>query len=137
MRDNPTAGTPGIDYVAAMFPWLSASRALLVLKMTFAATDRFDLFVNPSSLGSTAPATPNATFTTSGAQDILSRSVRFHAGLGYDYTNDGTNNGVNKGSLDELRFGDTFAAVTPALAPAERVPAAGLEPARELPPKGF
>jgi hypothetical protein len=119
LRDNPTAGTPGIDYVRSNVPVVIGQPALLVLKMTFGATDHFDLFVNPSSLGGTAPATPNATFTTSGAQDILFRSVRFRAGLGYDYPNDGANNGVNKGSLDELRFGDTFAAVTPTLAPVE------------------
>jgi hypothetical protein len=113
LRDGTNPAAPVMDFVRSNVPVVIGQTTLLVVKMTFGSTDRFDLFVNPASLGGAEPVTPNATFTTTGTQDIRFRTARFRAGLGYGYTNDGTNNGLNKASLDELRFGDTFAAVTP------------------------
>lgn len=111
--------TSAIDFVQTNVPVVVGQPVLLVLKMKFGATDRFDLFVNPGVLGAAAPTTPDATWTTTGAPDIRFRSARFRTGLGLGFDNDGTSNGLNKGSLDEVRIGDSFAAVTPALAAVE------------------
>jgi hypothetical protein len=111
MRDYSNPNSPIIDYIRSNVAITNGQPALLVVKMQFGDTDRFDLFVNPPSLGGTEPATPNATYTTqSGAINIRFRTARFRAGLGLGYFN---GDGLNKGALDELRFGDTYAAVTP------------------------
>lgn len=111
LRDNSNPSAPVIDYVRSNAILTNGQPALLVLKMNFGATDRFDLFVNPATLGGAEPSTPNATYTTqAGAQDIRFRIARFRAGLGIGYF---TGDGTNKGALDEIRFGDSYAAVTP------------------------
>ncbi|MBX7207891.1 MAG: hypothetical protein K1X78_06260 [Verrucomicrobiaceae bacterium] len=99
----------GFDYVRTNVPIITGQTALLVLKCSFGATDRFDLFVNPASLGSTAPAIADATWTTTGATDISFLM------LGYS----GGTSGVSQSSIDELRFGQTFADVTPTFTPSE------------------
>ncbi|HEX8530676.1 MAG TPA: hypothetical protein VF646_11660, partial [Cytophagales bacterium] len=74
--------------------------ALLVLKLDFAATSTASLFVNPASLGGTAPATAGASGTST--TSLAFKSLAFYGG-----------NGFSGGALDEIRFGDAYAAVTP------------------------
>jgi hypothetical protein len=74
--------------------------ALLVLKLDFAATSTAALFVNPASLGGTAPATASASATST--TSLAFKSLAFYGGSGF-----------SGGGLDELRFGDAYAAVTP------------------------
>lgn len=92
-------------------------RALLVVRMRFAAgADTFDLFVNPTP-GGAAPATPDA-------------SVRFEIGQNVDRVELFSWAGHG---LDELRLGDSFAAVAPAggVPPAPASPASlRVEPSR-------
>jgi len=103
------AANSSFDCVRSNVPVATGQAALLVLKCTFGATDRLDLFVNPSSLGGAEPAMPDATWITTGATDI-----NFHT-LGYS----GGTSGANQSSMDEIRFGRTFADVTPAFTPGE------------------
>jgi PKD repeat protein len=74
--------------------------ALLVLKLDFAATSTAALFVNPASLGGTAPATAGASGTST--TSLAFKSLAFYGG-----------NGFNQGAADEIRFGETYASVTP------------------------
>lgn len=103
------AANNGFDCVRSNVPVVTGQTALLVLKCSFGATDRFDLFVNPASLGSTAPVTADATWTTTGATNISL------ATLGYS----GGTTGSNQSAIDEIRFGQTFADVTPTFTPSE------------------
>lgn len=103
------AANNGFDVTRSNVPVVTGQTALLVLKISFGATDRFDLYVNPASLSGSAPAAPDATWTTTGANDIT-----FHT-LGYA----GGTNGANQSSIDEIRFGQSFAEVTPAYTPVE------------------
>ncbi|MBM3889123.1 MAG: hypothetical protein FJ388_08345, partial [Verrucomicrobia bacterium] len=96
------AADTGVDDTLSNVPIVIGQPTLLVLRMRFGAQDTFDLFVNPASLGGSAPDTPNATWTTTGANDITFRGVSFSCGPN-----------INGGALDEIRFGDTCAAVTP------------------------
>jgi len=91
--------------------------ALLVLKLDFAATSTAALFVNPASLGGTAPATASASGTSTAS--IAFKSLAFYGGSGF-----------SQGSLDELRFGDSYAAVTPT--GAARIGAESLDAALEV-----
>lgn len=83
-------------------PVVVGEPALLVLRMRFGAQDRFDLFVNPPSLGGSAPAAPNVAWTTSGSNDIVFRALTIAGG-----------GNTNTFSADEIRLGDSYAAVTP------------------------
>lgn len=75
---------------------------LLVLRMSFgASSDTVDLYVNPSDLGGTPPASPSASITLS---DFYWRSINWYPG-------DGQNNGY----IDEIRVGESFADVTTAI----------------------
>jgi len=76
------------------------STALLVVKITFGATNNVSLYVNPSSLGGSAPGTANASGTTTSS--IAFKNLAYYGG-----------NGFSQSSIDEIRFGDTFAVVTP------------------------
>jgi hypothetical protein len=96
------AADSSIDVIRSNVPIVAGQTALLVLRMRFGATDTFDLFVNPASLGGDAPSTPNATWTTTGASDIFFRALAFSG-----------QTSLNNMALDEIRFGDTYAAVTP------------------------
>jgi len=82
--------------------------ALLVVRMQLGAQDRFDLWVNPAPAtlagADTALNTANATWTTTGATNIAFRSI------GVEIS--GTQ---NRASFDEVRFGETFAAVNASL----------------------
>jgi hypothetical protein len=81
-----------------------SSRALLVVRMRFAeGVDTFDLFVNPTP-GTSAPAAPDAT-------------LRFDLGRGQGRLSlfgGGGEGGGAAHQFDEVRFGDSFAAVAPA-----------------------
>lgn len=92
----------GFDYVRSNVPVVTGQTALLVLKCSFGTSDRFDLFVNPTSLGGSAPSAPDATWTTTGAVDI------YFPMLGYS----GGTTGTNQSAIDEIRFGTSFADVT-------------------------
>jgi hypothetical protein len=74
--------------------------ALLVLKLDFATTSTAALFVNPASLGGSAPATAGASGTST--TSLAFKSLAFYGG-----------NGFNQGATDEIRFGETYASVTP------------------------
>ena len=74
--------------------------ALLVLKLDFAATSTAALFVNPASLGGSAPATAGASGTST--TSLAFKSLAYHGG-----------NGFNQSAADEIRFGETYASVTP------------------------
>jgi hypothetical protein len=80
-----------------------ANRALLVVRMLFApGDDTFDLFVNPTP-GGPVPTTPNATLSFDlGTNNTLVELLAV--------TNP---SGSVTLALDELRFGNTFADVTP------------------------
>ena len=97
------AANNGFDFVRTNVPVVNGQAVLLVLKLSFGAQDRFDLFVNPSSLGGEAPAVPAASWTTTGATNITFQGLGFAAGV----------TGSNQSSLDEIRLGNSFAAVTP------------------------
>ncbi|NLF39625.1 hypothetical protein GX586_09285 [bacterium] len=76
---------------------------LMVLRMAFAQEgDVIDLFVNPASIGSDEPTTPSASITVT--DDVYFRSF-------YLYPGDSSNDGY----ADEVRIGETYADVTPAI----------------------
>jgi hypothetical protein len=81
-------------------PITAGQTALLVLKLDFAASSTASLYVNPGSLGGSAPSTPNVQGTTTSS--LAFRSLAFYGG-----------NGFNQSALDEIRVGSSFAAVTP------------------------
>lgn len=99
------AANNNYDITRSNVPVVTGQTALLVLRIAFGAQDRFDLWVNPApaTLAGADPAlgTANATWTTSGATNIVFRT------LGLELTN------TNHASVDEMRFGETYAAVTP------------------------
>ncbi len=103
------AANNGFDVVRSNVPIVTGQTALLAVKITFGAQDRFDLFVNPPSLGGTAPASPDATWTTTGATDINFHTLLYSGGT----------TGANQSSIDEIRWGQSFADVTPIFAPVE------------------
>jgi chitodextrinase len=74
--------------------------ALLVLKIEFGAPNYISLWVNPSSLGGTAPA-PNLN-KVSHAASVAFKNICFYAG-----------DSNNQAELDEIRIGETYASVTP------------------------
>jgi len=76
---------------------------LMVLHVMFGdGNDVVDLFVNPASIGGDAPVTPSASVTLT--HDLYFRSFRFYPG-----------SGANNGYVDEVRIGETYADVTPAV----------------------
>lgn len=103
------AANNNFDYVRSNVPVVTGQTALLVLKCSFGATDRFDLFVNPPSLGGTEPGAADATWTTTGAVDISFLMMGYSGGT----------SGSNQSAIDEVRFGQSFAEVTPTFSPSE------------------
>ncbi len=88
-------------------PVVPGQSALLVLKMQFGEHNVFSLYVNPPALGGAEPLTPNSTHQTdSGGIEYKIRTVGFVGG-----------NTPGQGAVDEIRFGDSFAAVTPTNGP--------------------
>ncbi|MEW6302216.1 MAG: immunoglobulin domain-containing protein [Verrucomicrobiota bacterium] len=107
------AANDGADIIPTSVPVVIGQTTLLVLEMRFGAQDTLRLYVNPPLTGA-PPAAPSASVITTGTADIAFRNVRFYAGLGSGLF---TGDGLNRGVLDELRFGDSFLAVTPSAAP--------------------
>jgi fibronectin type 3 domain-containing protein len=73
----------------------------MVMSVTFGATNIVNLYVNPASLDGSAPGTPSATYSTTNS--LAFQSLSYYGG-----------DGTGQSSLDELRVGTSFAAVTPA-----------------------
>jgi hypothetical protein len=74
---------------------------LMVFNVKFdAAGDVVDLYVNPDTIGGEPPATPTCSITSVG--DVYFQSFYFYPGKD-----------PNNGAVDEIRVGDSFAAVTP------------------------
>jgi hypothetical protein len=89
-------GTPVLSNV----PVVLGRPTLLVVEITFGSTNTINLYVNPASLGGPAPATPSATISTAG--NMAFQSLAYQAG----HTSNTT-------SLADIRFGTTYASVTP------------------------
>ncbi len=81
-------------------PMVVGTPALMVMSITFGSTNTVNLYVNPSSLGGSAPSTPSATYSTSSS--LAFQSLAYYAG-----------NGIGESSLGDIRVGTTYAAVTP------------------------
>ncbi len=75
---------------------------LAVLKMEFVdeGATNLELFVNPAELGGAAPATPDVSVAYSGSFEF--RQLTFVPGIA-----------PGEGAMDEIRFGSSFASVTP------------------------
>ena len=89
-------GTPTLSTVSVV----QGQPTLLVVSVTFGTTNLVNLYVNPTSLGGSAPTTPSATFSTT--SNIAFQSVSYLGGYG-----------TNSSSLADLRVGTTYASVTP------------------------
>jgi hypothetical protein len=89
-------GTPVLSSV----PVQQGQAVLLVVSITFGATNQINLYVNPT-LGSGVPSTPSAQLKT--ASNVGFQSLSYLGG----YT-------ANQSSLSTIRFGTSYAAVTPA-----------------------
>lgn len=74
---------------------------LLVLHVAFGDPDVISLFVNPDSLGGEAPTEPDASLSMNSADISFTRLLWYPGSQ------------VNRGSIDEIRFGSTYADVTP------------------------
>jgi hypothetical protein len=85
--------------------------ALLVIKLDGVSTTKsVSLYVNPTSLGGAEPATPSASFTLTDAQFLF--------GFNRFRVQTGTNQMLD---ADELRFGTSFASVTPVPEPSSLI----------------
>ena len=109
-------GTPILTNV----PVVVGQTDLFVLEVTFGATNVANLYVNPTSLGGAAPATPSATYST--ASNVGFDAIAYYGG---DSTSPSTS---DQSSLDEIRVGTSFAAVTPTFPLSPPVPAALTSP---------
>jgi len=110
LRVRDAAGT-GWDVVRSTAPVQIGAAALLVVKMEFGVQDRVVLFVNPEPVGGPAPAAPNAIWeTATDGTDIVFRTLAFYGG-----------NHLGQAAVDEIRFGDSFEAVTPSESAAARL----------------
>ncbi|MGC9452693.1 MAG: SUMF1/EgtB/PvdO family nonheme iron enzyme [Oceanipulchritudo sp.] len=74
---------------------------LIVWKLSFAATSTLDIYINPAELGGTPPLVPTLSLNTTDTGFLFNRFLWFPGGP------------PNKGYLDEIRFGATYADVTP------------------------
>jgi chitodextrinase len=90
----------GDSYFRTSVPVTVGQTALLVAKIDFGATNTVSLYVNPSSLGGSAPSNPSSSATTS--MSIAFKSLAFYGGTG-----------TNQSSIDEIRFGQSYGDVTP------------------------
>jgi len=86
-------------------PMVVGQPALMVMSVTFGATTTVNLYVNPTSLGGSAPTTPSATYSTTGS--LAFQSLAYYGGIG-----------GGQSSLGDIRIGATYAAVTPSALPA-------------------
>ncbi len=88
------------SYYRTNVPVTIGQTVLLVVKIEFGSTNTVSLYVNPSSLGGNPPSSPSASATATSS--LAFRNFGYYGG-----------EGTNQSSLDEIRFGDSFAAVTP------------------------
>lgn len=95
------AANDGWDYATSARPVVAGESVLAVVRLDFGATDRLRLWIDPP-LGAGDPGVASADWTTTGANNIVFRTLGFHAGPGAGY-----------GALDEVRIGDSYRAVTP------------------------
>jgi hypothetical protein len=84
--------------------------ALLVLKLVFGSPNTVSLYANPGTLGGSGPATASAQATST--TSIAFRQVAYYGGGGF-----------SQSALDEIRFGDSYSAVTPGGGARAAVPA--------------
>lgn len=99
-----TRESQGSEWVEARTtaPVVAGVPTLLVLRVQFGATDRVSLWVQPTQqLASAMAPAPEVTLTITNA-DLRFRTLAFYGG-----------DAANQSSIDDLRFGDSFAAVTP------------------------
>jgi hypothetical protein len=89
-------------------PVVAGQPVLLVLSVNFGTdmtvVNTVNLYVNPTSLGGAPPTTPSATYTT--LNSLAFQSLAYYGG-----------DDTNESSLDEIRIGNSYAAVTPAVTP--------------------
>gem|GEM_PF-1065198 len=98
--------------VQSTAPVVMGQPTLLVAAVTFGtggSGDQVSLYVNPASLGGTAPVTPTLQYAPGGS--IAFQAIAYYGG---DTT--------NQSSVDEIRLGSSYAAVTPV--PAATAPGA-------------
>ncbi|MEK7256168.1 MAG: PKD domain-containing protein, partial [Bacteroidota bacterium] len=88
----------GTVYPTAV-PVSVGTTAFLALRIDFAATNTLTLYVNPASLGNTTPA---STLTQNTTDPVFFRSLALYLG-----------NDPGNGSMDEIRFGESYACVAP------------------------
>ncbi|HEX8547165.1 MAG TPA: LamG-like jellyroll fold domain-containing protein, partial [Cytophagaceae bacterium] len=103
-----SSNTSGVRYwslkvngavIQTTVPVSVGTTALLVMKITFGATNTISLFVNPSSIGSAEPAAILTTTTTSA---VAFKAIAFYGG-----------NSINQSSIDEIRIASSYASATP------------------------
>jgi hypothetical protein len=90
-------------------PVVVGETVLMVMKVTFDDTNTVSLYINPAELGDQAPPAPAITATTTKELDFKNLGLYL-----------GPNPG--QGSIDEIRIGESYAAVTPAEAVVEPTP---------------
>lgn len=92
-------------------PVVRGQAVLLVARLRFGVPSSVELFVNPPILGGRAPEHPDIRWESETTnQAIAFRTLGFYAGPS-------TSPATPDASLDELRLGDSYAAVTPVTAP--------------------
>jgi hypothetical protein len=96
------AGSAGAPLVLTDKEVAIGKVALVVLKLEFGAPHKVSLYVDPPALMGPEPATPDATTTTMGPLPF--RNLVYTPGKGTTATH---------ASIDEIRFGRSFASVTP------------------------
>ncbi|MGD0733387.1 MAG: fibronectin type III domain-containing protein, partial [Terracidiphilus sp.] len=98
-------GVWGLQYngttIPTTVPMTVGQPALIVMSVTFGATNVVNLYVNPSSLGGAAPSTPSATYSTSNS--LAFASLSYYGG-----------SGINDSAIADIRVGTSYAIVTPA-----------------------
>jgi fibronectin type 3 domain-containing protein len=85
---------------------VTGQTVLFVIEDTFGSNgtaDQINLYINPSSLGETAPSTPTLQYSPSASTAF--QSITWYGG-----------NSPNQGSLGDIRIGTSYSAVTPASA---------------------
>jgi len=84
-------------------PVVTGQAVLFVIEDTFGsngAADQINLYVNPTSLGGSAPATPTLQYSPSGSTAF--QSITFYGG-----------SSSNQSSLGDIRIGTSYSVVTP------------------------
>ena len=89
----------GTTYYRTTVPITVGTTALVAVQINFGATNTISLYVNPASLGGSPPGSSNASGTTT--TSLAFKSLAWYAG-----------DGAGQSSIDEIRFGDTYASVT-------------------------